>query len=385
MERYLLRSGHKQSADQGNTSGTEESMMAPGPSSLSAESTEPVSVAGIGPPASPAFPASPLQGRKEGDNASDPEWDITATPTSSQPYIDYRRLAIEVATRIAPDLQETLETTIQATLFKLQTDINAHIGRLTELENRVSTLEDDNNKLGSTVSTLSADILRMGDKLEDLENRSRRNNLRMVGLPESVPQKDLQHICEIDLPKTLGLSHACRVERVHRIGPDRSSSDARSDRNRNTPRQTIMKFLDYNDKQDILRAFRKRGAPLELGGAKLLLFEDFSADVARRRREFSSLCTRLYAQKIRFRLIYPATLLVNPPEGPPRSYKSVAAAEVGTLDLIHPGHRGDSPPAQGKRHRNSSGKEDAAPADLGTNLSPKDKRPPKYSGKSRNA
>lgn len=41
-----------------------------------------------------------------------------------------------------------------------------------------------------------------------------------------------------------------------------------------------MKFLDYNNKQDILRAFRKRGGPLELRGTKLLPFEDFSSDVA---------------------------------------------------------------------------------------------------------
>lgn len=52
---------------------------------------------------------------------------------------------------------------------------------------------------------------------------------------------------------------------------------------------------------------------------------------------------RLCAQKIRFRLIYPATLLVNFPEGAPRSYNTVIAAEKGTLDLLQSPHRGDSP------------------------------------------
>lgn len=43
----------------------------------------------------------------------------------------------------------------------------------------------------------------MGDKLEDLENRSRRNNLRLVGLPETVVMKDLQALCEKDLSQAL--------------------------------------------------------------------------------------------------------------------------------------------------------------------------------------
>lgn len=181
MERYLLHSRHKQSV-------AEKSKMAPG-SSLVASDT--AVTAGASPPASPS---SPPQDKLGVDAASDPEWDVTATPTPSQPYIDYRRLAIEVATRIAPDLQETLENTVQVSLLKLQADIHAHTGRLTELENRVFTLKDDNDKLSNTVSTLSADLSRMGEKIEDVENRSRRNNFRIGGPPR---------ICSTKRPPTL--------------------------------------------------------------------------------------------------------------------------------------------------------------------------------------
>lgn len=45
--------------------------------------------------------------------------------SNSQPVIDYRRLAIEVASRIALDLQVTLEITIQSTLLKIQSDEGA--------------------------------------------------------------------------------------------------------------------------------------------------------------------------------------------------------------------------------------------------------------------
>lgn len=159
--------------------------MAPSPSSQT----------GDAPDTDTAATASARKGKEGRDGEELLDWDIQSTPQPSQPYIDYKRLAIEVATRIAPDLQETLETTIQVSLQKLQADIHTHAGRLTELENRVSSLEDENNVLSTTVTNMSTDISRLGDKLEDLENRSRRNNLRMVGLSETVLHKELQHIC----------------------------------------------------------------------------------------------------------------------------------------------------------------------------------------------
>lgn len=58
----------------------------------------------------------------------------------------------------------------------------------------------------------------MLDKLDDLENRSRRSNLRIIGIPETVKQDELIHICEEVLPTALGLRNKMTVERAHRIG-----------------------------------------------------------------------------------------------------------------------------------------------------------------------
>lgn len=56
------------------------------------------------------------------------------------PYIDYKRLAIEVARQIAPDLQEALEHTLQASMGKIQNLLNAHSSRMEELEQRLECL-----------------------------------------------------------------------------------------------------------------------------------------------------------------------------------------------------------------------------------------------------
>lgn len=69
------------------------------------------------------------------DSEENTDWEIQS---NAQPFINYRRLAIEVATRLAPDLQETLDTTIQFPLLMIQSDVKAPSGRLTELEHCVS-------------------------------------------------------------------------------------------------------------------------------------------------------------------------------------------------------------------------------------------------------
>lgn len=125
-ERYQLCSGQKSGTDTAPSQVKERSKMAPSP------------------PPSPSVTVSAQQQATEGEDSIDiADWG--SQPFSqplSQPIVDYKRT--EVATRMAPDLQETLETTIQASLLKLQADIHSHTGRLNEMKQRVSCLEDKN-------------------------------------------------------------------------------------------------------------------------------------------------------------------------------------------------------------------------------------------------
>lgn len=61
-----------------------------------------------------------------------------------------------------------------------------------------------------------------------------------------------------------------------------------------------MRFLEFNDKSDIPRAYRKRDTRLLLCNSKILLFEDYSAEVAKKRRAFSGICSQLFNRKICF-------------------------------------------------------------------------------------
>lgn len=55
------------------------------------------------------------------------------------------------------------------------------------------------------------------DKIEDLEDQSRRNNLRIISLPETFKAESLLDICAIHILEALGLPNKCMAEKAHHI------------------------------------------------------------------------------------------------------------------------------------------------------------------------
>ncbi len=56
--------------------------------------------------------------------------------------------------------------------------------RLMEDDNRISTTEDSLRARESELSALTKTVTQLQAKVDDLENRGRRKNLQIVGLPE---------------------------------------------------------------------------------------------------------------------------------------------------------------------------------------------------------
>lgn len=92
---------------------------------------------------------------------------------------------------------------------------------------------------------LSEQIVSLSNKVDDLENSTRRNNLLVFGMnePENETNSSLKdvivkHIFE----EKLGVK-VKSVERIHRLGRKRNAKD----------RPVILRFLDFNDKINFLR------------------------------------------------------------------------------------------------------------------------------------
>lgn len=99
-----------------------------------------------------------------------------------------------------------LDTTLKDMLVSLRSTRHADILSLaqqfksdvTEIGNRVSHIEDKMGEFASTFNDLidaqnaqDDDITWMKSKIADLEDRSRCNNVKIRGVPESVKQPDL--------------------------------------------------------------------------------------------------------------------------------------------------------------------------------------------------
>lgn len=134
----------------------------------------------------------------------------------------------------------------------IKTEIHDFAGRLSEAEHRISNTEDGVGDL-QKVQTLGTQVETPSARLDDLENRHRRNNLRLVNLPEKAEGADavkflVEWLCEVFEDSLSGL---VIIERVHRIGRLPTSEQC-------FPCVLIMKFLNFWDRQRVMDAAREK-------------------------------------------------------------------------------------------------------------------------------
>ena len=114
-----------------------------------------------------------------------------------------------------------------------------------------------------------SDMEAINEKLINLEDRSRRNNLRIDGIVENENEtwSDTQKKAEELFGKILGVENV-DVERAHRSGKKQAGK----------PRSIVLKLLNWKDKQKILLNCHK------LKGRKIYVYEDFSRETMEKRK-----------------------------------------------------------------------------------------------------
>ncbi|XP_069615778.1 uncharacterized protein, partial [Ranitomeya imitator] len=255
---------------------------------------------------------------KSDDSATQGDFDDTQMET----------LAIKVSKILMPMFDSKFNQ-LQTSINSVLTQITTLTQKIGELENRVVDCETSTSDIRSILTRQQTTIDYLKDKVDDLENRSRRSNLRFVGIPESIKGEDLITLLTKDLPKALDLSFPQNpplIERAHRLG-DQIPDDKRR------PRPAIAKFLYYTAKEAILKAYRQRRS-LIIRDFRVLIFQDFSPTVTARRKLFTPICSQLVEKNIRFQLLFPAKLKeTHWKQGEERKENSgtVVGALVGTL------------------------------------------------------
>lgn len=220
---------------------------------------------------------------------------------------------IQAVDSITDNLTKVIDTKIATVLdaIKEQTsEIQAIATRIEEAEKRILDVEEAALASDARIASLEKQVRDMLEHVDDLDNRGRRCNVRVVGLPEGTEGKDPVTFLETWIPDYLQMTtkgNRVKLDRAHRSMAPKPGPNQR-------PRPLILKFHNFRDKQRVMDAARRlgsRGQDSTPREPKISFFNDFSAEVVRRRRAFDDPKTRLKNLGVSYALLYPATLRVT--------------------------------------------------------------------------
>lgn len=224
---------------------------------------------------------------------------------NTQPTLTDILIAVHKCTAAVGDLKVQFGGLAESVSL-LRQDLQKIRERTTAAEGRISDIEDQLPPLARDTRAAAQQAAQNTAKTDDIENRLRRNNVRIVGLPEKVEGRDPTTFVEDWLLETFGkeaFSAIFAVERAHRTPP-------RPPQPGNRPRSMLARILNYRDREVILRLARERGA-VQYNGSRVSFYPDFSAEVQRKRLRFTDVKQRLQRLQITYAMLYPAKLRVT--------------------------------------------------------------------------
>lgn len=209
----------------------------------------------------------------------------------------------EVSTDLAPsNNMEKILLSIQANLQDINGKLDnltcrmdgmsdkleKHGERLETAETRISTVEDESRTTTNKCAGMERMLEVIKAKEEELEAQSRRNNVRITGLPETTNtgrmEVYIEQLCK-DLFGADALSPIFIVERAHRSLAPRPPPGA-------PPRPLVVRILNYRDRDTILRLAREKGTITHQSNT-LEFYPDHTVAVQQARKEFASVKAKL--------------------------------------------------------------------------------------------
>ncbi|KAJ1092673.1 hypothetical protein NDU88_005783 [Pleurodeles waltl] len=166
----------------------------------------------------------------------------------------------------------------------MRLEIACFQSQISGLDQRVTTVETQE----ASWTDRDQELMHLCSKLTDLEDRSRRNNICLLGFLEAIEGTDILSYLRDILPKLTDITFdlPLEFERMHRLGPKRQDG-------KGCPLSIIACLLHHRQARQLLQAARAQGA-LQLGTLEIQLSADFSKETADRRRAFLSLASAIW-------------------------------------------------------------------------------------------
>lgn len=185
-----------------------------------------------------------------------------------------------------------LESSYKQEIQTIKADILEVGDRVNDMEHQQTEVLTCVQSHHSAIQYLLSKEEEQASHLEDIENRNRRNNIRIRGIPESVLPKDieptLQRLFNVILSSPEGST--IELDRAHRaLGPRPQEGDK--------PRDIICRVHHYKQKETIMRLARS-SCPLQFESSSVSLMPDLARRTLFLRRALKPLLEVLRANDV---------------------------------------------------------------------------------------
>lgn len=200
---------------------------------------------------------------------------------------------------------------INSALESMTTTVAKHASTIMEMEmallaqsDSVATLELEVVGLRSELTSIREEHVALQAAMEDLVSCSKRQSLRVIGLPEDIEGNNPRQFMA-DLLKEVA------AEALANSTPelDRAHCSLRP-KPRQGSRQVIVRFHRYIDKERVL-LWAKKHRNMTYCGHNIKFYKNFSGAVAKKRAAFNQVKSLLFKKGIRFGMIFPARLRIT--------------------------------------------------------------------------
>uniref|UniRef100_A0A5F8GFH3 L1 transposable element RRM domain-containing protein n=1 Tax=Monodelphis domestica TaxID=13616 RepID=A0A5F8GFH3_MONDO len=189
---------------------------------------------------------------------------------------------------------------------KARDEIQSLRTRVKQLESNDLTRQQDTIKQNKKNEKIEENVKHLIHKTDDLENRSRRDNLRIIGLPEDHDKRKsldiiLEEIIQENCPEILEQEGKVEIERIHRSPPVFNLQLT-------TPRNVIAKFKNNQMKGQVLQAAKKK--PFRYNGNTVRITQDLSASTLTDRKPWNTIFRKARELGLQPRIKYPSKLTI---------------------------------------------------------------------------
>uniref|UniRef100_A0A3B3I1G2 L1 transposable element RRM domain-containing protein n=1 Tax=Oryzias latipes TaxID=8090 RepID=A0A3B3I1G2_ORYLA len=254
----------------------------------------------------------------KGQKAIDKEY-ASASPSLTLHAI--KALLDEHCEKLSAELKSSFEA-IDSKLDQNKLLLDDHDQRISSLELATDDLSQRVMDLENTCSSLREENAKLKAKAADLENRSRRQNVRILGLSEATesgnPTAFFSQLLQ-DLYRKEILPSFPEIVRAHRtLAPKPTTGKPL--------RPVILRLHRFQTKELLIREARRRGR-FFYKGQHVRIVEDYSAEVASQRARYRDVMAGLYKQGLKPALLYPARLRITTPNGVRKWINTVEEAQ----------------------------------------------------------